>query len=59
LLTPLVNFRVHPLDSSSDPAINALKALASASAFRRIGTAAGSEPPSVGRAGLPAADSKV
>ena len=37
-----------------DPAINALKALARASAFRR--TAAGSEPPSVGRAGLPAAD---
>jgi sterol desaturase/sphingolipid hydroxylase (fatty acid hydroxylase superfamily) len=42
-----------------DPAINALKALAGASAFRRTGTAAGSEPPSVGRAGLPAADSKV
>ena len=40
-----------------DPAINALKALARASAFRR--TAAGSEPPSVGRAGLPAADSNV
>jgi hypothetical protein len=42
-----------------DPAINALKALAGASAFRRTGTAAGSEPPSVGRIGLPAADSKV
>jgi hypothetical protein len=42
-----------------DAAINALKALAGASAFRRTGTAAGSEPPSVGRAGLPAADSKV
>ena len=42
-----------------DPAINALKALAGASAFRHTGTAAGSEPPSVGRAGLPAADSKV
>jgi hypothetical protein len=40
-----------------DPAINALKALVGASAFRR--TAAGAEPPSVGPAGLPAADSKV
>jgi hypothetical protein len=40
-----------------DPAINALKALVCASALRH--TAAGSEPPSVGRAGLPAADSKV
>jgi hypothetical protein len=38
-----------------DPALNALKALVGASAFSR--TAAGSEPPSVGRAGLPAADS--
>jgi hypothetical protein len=37
--------------------LNALKALVGASAFSR--TAAGSEPPSVGRAGLPAADSKV
>ena len=42
-----------------DPAINALKALAGASAFRHTGMAAGSEPPSVGRAGLPAANSKV
>ena len=42
-----------------DPVINALKTLAAASAFRRTGTAAGSEPPSVGRSGLPAADSKV
>jgi hypothetical protein len=41
-----------------DSAINALKALVGASAFRCTGTAAGSEPPSVGRAGLPAADSK-
>jgi sterol desaturase/sphingolipid hydroxylase (fatty acid hydroxylase superfamily) len=40
-----------------DPAVNALKALVGAGALRR--TAAGSEPPSVGRAGLPAADSKV
>jgi hypothetical protein len=40
-----------------DPALNALKALVGASAFSR--TAAGSEPPSVGRAGLPAADSKL
>ena len=38
-------------------ALNALKALVGASAFSR--TAAGSEPPSVGRAGLPAADSKL
>ena len=38
-----------------DPAINALKALVGASAFRR--TATNSEPPSGGRAGLPAADS--
>jgi hypothetical protein len=38
-----------------DPAINALKALASTSALRR--TAAGlSEPPSVSRKGLPAAE---
>ncbi len=42
-----------------DPAINALKAFVAARAFRRTGTAAGSEPPSVGRSGLPAADSKV
>ena len=40
-----------------DPAVNALKALVGASAFRR--TAAGPEPPSVGPAGLPAADSKI
>jgi sterol desaturase/sphingolipid hydroxylase (fatty acid hydroxylase superfamily) len=40
-----------------DPAINALKALARASAFSRM--AAGSEPPSIGPAGLPAADSKL
>jgi sterol desaturase/sphingolipid hydroxylase (fatty acid hydroxylase superfamily) len=40
-----------------DPAVNALKALVGAGALRR--TAAGSEPPSVGRAGLPAADSKI
>ena len=40
-----------------DPAINALKALVGASAFRR--KAAGSESPSVGRVGLPTADSKV
>jgi sterol desaturase/sphingolipid hydroxylase (fatty acid hydroxylase superfamily) len=38
-----------------DPALNALKALACASAFRRA--AKSSEPPSVGPAGLPAADS--
>src|ERR1700729_2406478 len=38
-----------------DPTINALKALVGASALRRA--AAGSEPPSVGRNGLPAADS--
>jgi hypothetical protein len=42
-----------------DPAINALKALVPTSAFRHTGAAAGSEPPSVGRAGLPAADSKI
>jgi sterol desaturase/sphingolipid hydroxylase (fatty acid hydroxylase superfamily) len=40
-----------------DPAINALKALAGANAFRR--RAAGPEPPSVGRADLPAADSNM
>jgi hypothetical protein len=37
-----------------DPVINALKALTGMSASRPI--AAGSEPPSVGRVGLPAAD---
>jgi len=41
-----------------DPAANALKALVYASAFRPM-AAAGSEPPSVGRIGLPAADSKL
>ena len=41
-----------------DPAVNALKALTGMSASRPI-AAAGSEPPSVGRMGLPAADSKV
>jgi hypothetical protein len=40
-----------------DPALNALKALVGTSAFSR--TAAGSEPPSAGRAGLPAAHSNV
>jgi sterol desaturase/sphingolipid hydroxylase (fatty acid hydroxylase superfamily) len=40
-----------------DPAVNALKALIAAVASTR--TAAGSEPPSVGREGLPAADSKA
>jgi sterol desaturase/sphingolipid hydroxylase (fatty acid hydroxylase superfamily) len=39
------------------PALNALKALVGTSAFSR--TAAGSEPPSAGRAGLPAAHSNV
>ena len=41
-----------------DPAVNALKALVGMSA-QKGGTAAGSEPPSVGRTGLPAANSKV
>ena len=45
-----------PAGLAIDAAINALKTLAPASAFRR--TAAGSEPPSVGRAPLPAADFK-
>ncbi len=40
-----------------DPVVNALRALVGASALRP--TAAGSEPPSAGRQGLPAADSKV
>jgi sterol desaturase/sphingolipid hydroxylase (fatty acid hydroxylase superfamily) len=40
-----------------DPAVNALKALISMGPSR--GTAAGSEPPSVGRSGPPAADSKA
>ena len=40
-----------------DPALNALNALIGAVASRR--TTAGSEPPSVGRSGLPAADSKI
>jgi hypothetical protein len=37
----------YPAGLAIEPAINALKALAGVSAFRR--TAAGSEPPSVGR----------
>jgi sterol desaturase/sphingolipid hydroxylase (fatty acid hydroxylase superfamily) len=40
-----------------DPAVNALKALIRVPAL--TGTAAGSEPPSVGREGLPAADSRI
>ena len=40
-----------------DPAVNALKALVGMNAQK--GMAAGSEPPSAGRSGLPAADSKV
>ena len=40
-----------------DPAVNALKALIGMIAPK--GTAAGSEPPSTGRSGLPAANSKV
>jgi sterol desaturase/sphingolipid hydroxylase (fatty acid hydroxylase superfamily) len=40
-----------------DPAVNALRALVPMSAFERA--AAGPEPPSVGRAPLPAADSKL
>ena len=40
-----------------DPALNALNALIGAVASRR--TTAGSEPPSVGRSGLPAADFKI